>query len=596
MHSFWRLQAFLRPYRWHMAAVIVATFGVSLLNLAGPWILREFLHYIQVQRVMDGGLLRLFEGDGPGSLARHLAVFTLLYAGVYAVRGVCQFVTSYLAHVTAWNFVSDLRVALYHHLQKLSLRFYHDKQTGELMSRVMSDTERIEPLVAHNIPDLIVNSLMITGIAAILFYLDARLALLTLLPIPLLLLAAVTLGGRTKEAFKHAQARLADFSALLQDNISGIKEIQIFTRERYEGQRVRRRSERYTVDLLTALRIMAIYHPTVEFLGAAGTFLIIFFGGRAVVQGLLPVEDLVAFFLYQSMLYQPIMLLARMNEQVQMALASSERVADLLDEEPDVKEAKSPVTLGRVRGEIVFENVDFSYVPGVEVLKGISFRVRPGESLALVGPTGVGKSTIASLIPRFYDPTGGRILIDGVDIRSVSLPSLRANISMVLQDTFLFNGTVLENILYGNPGKSREEAVEAARMANAHEFIMALPDGYDTHIGERGVKLSGGQKQRLSIARAILKDAPILILDEATSAVDVETESLIQDALRRLMQGRTTIVIAHRLSTVRDCTHICVLEGGRIVQFGSHQELIAADGPYRRMWSRQLAAASLDIA
>src|SRR5690606_22844681 len=348
------------------------------------------------------------------------------------------------------------------------------------------------------------------------------LALLTLLPIPLLLLAAVTLGGRTKEAFKHAQARLADFSALLQDNISGIKEIQIFTRERYEGQRVRRRSERYTVDLLTALRIMAIYHPTVEFLGAAGTFLIIFFGGRAVVQGLLPVEDLVAFFLYQSMLYQPIMLLARMNEQVQMALASSERVADLLDEEPDVKEAKSPVTLGRVRGEIVFENVDFSYVPGVEVLKGISFRVRPGESLALVGPTGVGKSTIASLIPRFYGPTGGRILIDGVDIRSVSLPSLRANISMVLQDTFLFNGTVLENILYGNPGKSREEAVEAARMANAHEFIMALPDGYDTHIGERGVKLSGGQKQRLSIARAILKDAPILILDEATSAVDVE--------------------------------------------------------------------------
>ncbi len=276
------------------------------------------------------------------------------------------------------------------------------------MSRVVSDTERIEPLVAHNIPDLIVNSLMITGIAAILFYLDARLALLTLLPIPLLLLAAVTLGGRTKEAFKHAQARLADFSALLQDNISGIKEIQIFTRERYEGQRVRRRSERYTVDLLTALRIMAIYHPTVEFLARRGRFSSSFSGAGRWSRGLLPVEDLVAFFLYQSMLYQPIMLLARMNEQVQMALASSERVADLLDEEPDVKEAKSPVTLGRVRGEIVFENVDFSYVPGVEVLKGISFRVRPGESLALVGPTGVGKSTIASLIPRFYDPTGGR--------------------------------------------------------------------------------------------------------------------------------------------------------------------------------------------
>ena len=583
-----------------MAAVIVATFGVTALNLAGPWILREFLQHIQIQRVVEGGILDLFHdrlgGERTSDFTRHLAIFTLLYAGSYVLRGVCQFLTSYLAHVTAWNFVSDLRVALYHHLQKLSLRFYHDKQTGELMARLLHDTEHIEPLVAHNIPDLIVNSLMIAGIASILFLLFPSLALMTLLPIPLLLLAFFTLGGRTKRAFKHAESRYADLNALLQDNISGIKEIQIFTREKHEGQRVRRRSERYTTDLLTALKIMAIYHPTVEFLGAAGTFLIIFFGGGAVIQGQLPVEDLIAFFLYQSMFYQPIMLLARMNEQVQMALASSERVADLMEVEPDVKEARNPVQLGRARGEIVFDHVSFSYVPGVEVLKDVSFHVRPGESLALVGPTGVGKSTIASLIPRFYDPTAGRILVDGVDVRDASLHSLRANISMVLQDTFLFNGTVMENILYGNPGKSREDAIEAARMANAHEFIMALPNGYDTHIGERGVKLSGGQKQRLSIARAILKDAPILILDEATSAVDVETESLIQQALSRLMEGRTTIVIAHRLSTVRDCTNICVLENGRIVQYGPHEELIAVDGPYRRMCYRQLTAAKLDIA
>lgn len=579
-----------------MVAVILATVGVTLLNLAGPWILREFLQYIQIQRVLEGGLLSWFNDAATGDIVRHLGIFTLLYAGAYIFRGVFQFMTSYLAHVTAWRFVSDLRVALYHHLQKLSLRFYQDKQTGEVMSRVVNDTNHIEPLVAHNIPDLIVNSLMIAGIAAILFYLFPSLALLTLLPVPLLVITVLAFSGKTRRAFKTAQEKLADFNAILQDNISGIKEIQIFTREQHEGQRVKRRSERYTDNLLTALKIMAIYHPTVEFLGAAGTFLIIFFGGRAVIQGQLPVEDLIAFFLYQGMFYQPIMLLARMNEQVQMALASSERVADLLDVQPDVKEPKNPVRLGRARGEIRFENVNFSYVEGVPVLQDISFTVRPGESLALVGPTGVGKSTIAGLIPRFYDPTSGRVLVDGIDVRELSLHSLRSNISMVLQDTFLFNGTVLDNILYGNPGKSRKDAIEAARIANAHEFIEALPNGYDTHIGERGVKLSGGQKQRLSIARAILKDAPILILDEATSAVDVETESLIQEALKRLMAGRTTIIIAHRLSTVRDATAICVLQEGRIVQYGSHDELIAVEGPYRRMCLRQLAAARLDIA
>ena len=358
------------------------------------------------------------------------------------------------------------------------------------------------------------------------------------------MITVLAFSGKTRRAFKTAQEKLADFNAILQDNISGIKEIQIFTREPHEGRRLSRSS---ATPPPSPRSDQVIYHPTWSF---GADRLIIFFGGRAVIQGQLPVEDSIAFFLYQGMFYQPIMLLARMNEQVQMALASSERVADLLDVQPDVKEPKNPVRLGRARGEIRFENVNFSYVEGVPVLQDISFTVRPGESLALVGPTGVGKSTIAGLIPRFYDPTSGRVLIDGIDVRDLSLHSLRSNISMVLQDTFLFNGTVLDNILYGNPGKSRKDAIEAARIANAHEFIEALPNGYDTHIGERGVKLSGGQKQRLSIARAILKDAPILILDEATSAVDVETESLIQEALKRLMAGRTTIIIAHRLSTV----------------------------------------------
>jgi len=296
--------------------------------------------------------------------------------------------------------------------------------------------------------------------------------------------------------------------------------------------------------------------------------------------------------LYLSMFYQPVMLLARMNEQVQMAFAGAERVADYLRVEPDVKEAKNPVVLTGVKGRIDFENVSFRYTENVPVIENISFTIQPGESLALVGPTGVGKSTIASLIPRFYDPVSGRVLIDGVDLRDVELKSLRENISMVLQDTFLFNGTVLDNIRYGSPNATEEEVLEAAKIANAHEFILKLPQGYETHIGERGVKLSGGQKQRISIARAVLKNAPILILDEATSSVDVETESLIQEALQNLMRGRTTLVIAHRLSTIRHATAICVLDQGRIVQYGNHEQLIHEDGLYRRLYQRQFAHAT----
>ena len=582
MAIFSRLRAFLAPYKVHMVVVVISTLAVTVFSLAGPWVLRE------VVGIVANELGR------PGAWER-VGVLAVVLLATYVLRAVFEYFKSYIAHVMAWNYVSDLRVALYDHLQKLSLRYYSDKQTGEIMSRVVNDTTNIEPLIAHNIPDMIVNVTILAGITGILFYLSPQLALLTLIPIPLLVGVVWLFSGRMRDAFRVAQKKLADLNAVLQDNFSGMKEIQVFTREPFEKERVTDRSQGYTVKLLRALRLIAVYHPSVELAASLGTVIVLFFGGRAALAGTLPVEDLVAFFLYLSMFYQPVTVLARMNEQVQMALASSDRVAEVLDATSDVVEKPQPVRIGRARGRIEFQGVHFAYTEGNPVLKDVSFVVEPGETLALVGPTGVGKSTVASLIPRFYDPTAGRILLDGVDLRDLKLRDLRRNISMVLQDTFLFNGTVLENIMYGVDGATQEDVERAARIANAHDFIMELPDGYHTRIGERGFRLSGGQKQRLSIAPAVLKDAPILILDEATSAVDVETEQQIQKALNRLMEGKTSIVIAHRLSTIRHADKIAVLDGGRIVEMGNHQELMARGTLYRRFVERQYAAASTAV-
>lgn len=580
MAIFSRLRSFLQPYKVHMVVVLVSTLAVTVFSLAGPWILREVISIVTHQLDQPGGWERV------GVLAAWLLA-------MYILRAAFEFVKSYVAHVMAWNYVSDLRVALYDHLQKLSLRFYSNKQTGEIMSRIVNDTTHIEPLIAHNIPDLIVNVTVLFGITGILIYLSPQLALLTLIPIPLLVAVIWGFSGRMRTAFRTAHEKLADLNAVLQDNISGMKEIQVFTREPFEQGRVTRRSQGYTTKLLRALKIIAVYHPSVELAASLGTVIVLFFGGRAALNGTLPVEDLVAFFLYLSMFYQPVTVLARMNEQVQMALASSDRVAEVLDVQSDVVEAPHPVRLGRAKARLEFEGVDFAYTDDTPVLKDISFVVEPGETLALVGPTGVGKSTVASLIPRFYDPVAGRILLDGIDLRDLRLRDLRRNISMVLQDTFLFNGTVLENIVYGVDEASPEDVERAARIANAHDFIMAMPDGYETRIGERGFRLSGGQKQRLSIARAVLKDAPILILDEATSAVDVETEQEIQQALNNLMRGKTAIVIAHRLSTIRHADKIAVLEDGRIAEMGSHDELMSRGTIYRRFVERQFALASV---
>jgi ATP-binding cassette subfamily B protein len=578
LNTFKKLIPFIRPYLWCFAIVILSTILVTSSSLAGPWIIRSLVELIQSKELAQ---------------VKRIYVLAGLFLLVNTIRAISFFFTSYLSHLAAWRMVRDLRVKLYEHLQKLSLRYYGHSQTGELMSRVTYDTANLEPLLAHGIPDVAVNCLMLIGIAAILFWLNPILATYTLIPIPFLILAVTSFSKRVRPAFKSSQEELANLNAVLQDNISGIKEIQSFTRETEEAKKVSKQADSYTHHLLRALKLNAIYHPSIEWLASAGNIIIVLFGGIKALQSELPVEDLVAFLLYLNMFYQPITVLARLNEGIQQALASNERIFELLETEPEVQSPKKAIIPKNIKGRIDFRNVSFQYVSEAPVLNDISFIIEPGKTLALVGPTGVGKSTIAALVPRFYDVTKGSVLIDGYNVKDLDLKTLRMNISMVLQDVFLFNGTVRDNVLYGNPNASEEELRRACKLAHAEEFILELPEGYHTHIGERGMKLSGGQKQRLSIARAILKDAPILILDEATSSVDNRTEMEIQKALEELMKDRTTIVIAHRLSTIRNADKIAILDDGKIIGIGSHKELLEGVPMYRSLYELDLSTRSI---
>lgn len=564
-----RLGREAKKYMKYYIVGIVAVILTSAVALAAPKVLSSMTGIVS-SGVTDEGLERII-------------ILALALLGLYVAKLVCRFLSTYMLHVAAWRLVNNIRVKVYDHIQSSSMSYFGDKQTGDLLSRVVNDTANFEMLYAHVIPETITNVLTFTGVLVMLLTVNWRLALIAMAIIPFVAAAVFYYSKKVRPNFRKAQKITGEISAEMQDNFSGIHEIQAFGQEEHEHVDVKRATDRHSVAIIGALKLSGFFHPLIEFTSSLATVIVVGVGGYLAYRNAIDVESVVAFLLYLSLLFAPIEGLARLAENAQTALASGERVLEILDTPIEIHDEEGAKDIGRVRGDVEFKNVSFGYLDGVPVLQNISFSCKAGETIALVGATGAGKTTITQLIPRFYEPDSGEILIDGHNVKELTLKCLRANIAPVLQDTFLFNGSVAQNIAYAKPSANMAEIVASATKAQINDEILEMPEGYESKVGERGLKLSGGQKQRIAIARAMLREAPIIILDEATASVDSATEKKIQEAINSLCGNHTVIAIAHRLSTIRNADQILLIEDGKIVERGTHEELIALNGRYKKL-------------
>ncbi|MZH45711.1 MAG: ABC transporter ATP-binding protein [Nitrospinae bacterium] len=572
MKSLARVLSYLKPYRKDVAVTLLLAISTTLLDLVPPWLIK-----IVVDSLVEDSESMWIYGTIVG-----LAI-------IYLMRNYTNHRRIIINNQVEQNVVFDLRSDVYRALQKLSLNYFENRSTGELMSRANDDVNYVERIFIDGVEQVVTASLTLIGITIILFYMHWKLAIVALFPIPLLAYGAWIYTSKAHDQYHVVRKRAAKMNAKLQDSISGIRETLSFNRQLYETRQFEKRSRDYCDGTLEVMRLWAFYSPTMMFLGSLGTVLILLYGVGLVQAGDITVGSLVAFVGYLALFYTPINQLHSVNHMLQHALASGERLFEIIDTIPEVQEASEAILPStNVRGTIQFDRVNFSYIPGKPAVENIDFTISAGEKMALVGHTGSGKSTLVKLLMRFYDVQSGSILIDEHPIKHLKISYLREQIGLVSQDPFLFNGTVAENILYGNIEANRAQVISAAVSSHADPFIKNLPDGYDTLVGERGVKLSGGEKHRIAIARTFLKNPPILVLDEATSSVDTETESHIKQALNTLMAGRTTLIIAHRLSTLEGADRVLVMKEGKLVEAGTHDSLIATESEYAQLFRQQV--------